>query len=71
VGELSGGLLVEAEDVAGRITESRSDFGRIRADRLYNLAAVGSGHEARSVVESSREDVDGPESLQLSGAVSA
>ncbi len=37
----SGGLLVEADDVSCRVAEPRSDLGRVRADRLHELASVG------------------------------
>src|SRR5712692_3238751 len=37
----SGGLLVEADDASCRIAEPGSDLGRVRADRLHDLAAMG------------------------------
>src|ERR1700731_4582106 len=36
-----GGLLVEADHVSSRVAESRSDLGRVRADRLNDLAPIG------------------------------
>ena len=36
-----GRVLVEADDVSARIAEPRCNFGRIRADRLNDLAAMG------------------------------
>ena len=35
-----GGLLVQAEYIAGGIPEPCSDFGRVRADRLCNLTTI-------------------------------
>jgi len=37
----SGGLLVEADHISSRIAESRRDLGRVRADRLLDLAPMG------------------------------
>src|SRR5436309_687918 len=37
----AGGLLIEAEDVAGGIAESGGDFGSVDANGLNDLAALG------------------------------
>src|SRR5436190_20559532 len=36
----SGALLIDADHVSTRVAEPRSDFRRVRADRLHDLAAV-------------------------------
>src|SRR6266849_1778037 len=40
----SGALLVEADYVSCRVAEPRSDLGRVRADRLHDLAPIGDDH---------------------------
>src|SRR6266545_3741158 len=37
----NGGLLIEAEDVASRITKPGGDLGKICSDGLHDLSAVG------------------------------
>ncbi len=39
-GSSSGGLLVEADHVSARVSEPRGDLGRVRADRLRDLAPI-------------------------------
>ncbi len=34
-------LLVESNDVAGRVPEPRGDLGRVHADGLHDFASVG------------------------------
>ena len=40
----SGGLLVKADYVSRRVAEPRSDFGRVCANRLHDLAPIGDDH---------------------------
>src|SRR6266481_9677570 len=41
VNAVSGGLLVEADDVSSRIAEAGRDFWGVRADWLHDFAAMG------------------------------
>ncbi len=50
-------MLVEADHVSCRIAESRSDLGRVRADRLHDLAPMGYNRDTTRVRSNRRSAV--------------